>query len=239
VTDIQMTDVTLVPTGSAGAGQNRLERLTTEVRGLKVGRGRIAMGENTLALIGGVICPLGLVLVLVGWWGAARTPNLYEQVPYLISGGLFGLSLVVLGGFLYFAHWLTELIKETRDQSHVVATALERLEAAMVHQMAMSTAVQAPAAVAYAPAPVTAATAAVAYAAEPAAEAGARPRRRPLTASVTAPVVAPAATGLVATAKGTMAHRPECVVVAGKQGLRPVAEGEGLQPCKLCDSPAT
>ncbi len=39
---------------------------------------------------------------------------------------------------------------------------------------------------------------------------------------------------LVATARGTMSHRPECVVVAGKPDLRAVAAGDGLLPCKLC-----
>jgi len=39
---------------------------------------------------------------------------------------------------------------------------------------------------------------------------------------------------LVATMRGTMAHRPECVVVAGKVDLRPVTAADGLAPCKLC-----
>jgi hypothetical protein len=196
VTDIDITDVTLVPS----AGGSRVQRLTAGVRDLKVGRGRIGVGEHTLMLIGGIIAPLGLVIVLVGWYGAARTPNLFEQVPYLISGGLFGLALVILGGFLYFAHWLTELIKETRAQANVVAQALERLEETMAHQATLAMA--APAA----------------------------GGRRQLVAE------RPALTGLVATAKGTMAHRPDCVVVAGKEGLRAVEAGEDLQPCKLCES---
>jgi hypothetical protein len=40
---------------------------------------------------------------------------------------------------------------------------------------------------------------------------------------------------LVATGKGTMAHRPDCVVVAGKNGLRAVSADDGLASCKLCD----
>jgi multisubunit Na+/H+ antiporter MnhG subunit len=199
VTDIDMTDVTLAPPRT---GASRLQRLTSGVRDLKVGRGRIGMGEHTLMLLGGIIAPLGLVIVLIGWYGAARTPNLFEQVPYLISGGLFGLALVILGGFLYFAHWLTELIKETRAQANVVAQALERLEETMARQATLAAAT-----VASAPA-----------------------GRRQLVAE------RPAPTGLVATAKGTMAHRPDCVVVAGKDGLRAVEAGEDLQPCKLCDS---
>lgn len=190
MTDIQMTDTATAP---AGERPSRLARLTDEVRELRVGRagGRIAMGEHTLMTIGGVLAPIGLVLVLIGWWGAARTPNLFEQIPYLISGGLFGLSLVILGGFLYFAHWLTQLIKETRAQAEAVALAFGRLEE-VLHREAAAPAVAVP--------------------------------------------VPAVATTLVATAKGTMAHRPDCVVVAGKAGLRSVAPGADLQPCKLCDA---
>ena len=40
---------------------------------------------------------------------------------------------------------------------------------------------------------------------------------------------------LVATERGSMAHRLDCVVVAGKSGLRPVTHDDGLAACKLCD----
>jgi hypothetical protein len=40
---------------------------------------------------------------------------------------------------------------------------------------------------------------------------------------------------LVATERGTMAHRPECVVVTGKVGVRAVSAADGLASCKLCD----
>lgn len=160
------------------------------------------MGEHTLMLLGGIIAPLGLILVLIGWYGAAHTPNLFEQVPYLISGGLLGVALVVLGGFLYFAHWLTQLIKETRAHANVMSTALERLEELLAHQVARP---------------------------ELDGVADAAP-----TVGVRRTLVA--APALVATAKGTMMHRPNCVIVAGKEGLRAVDESAGLAPCKLCES---
>ena len=40
---------------------------------------------------------------------------------------------------------------------------------------------------------------------------------------------------LVATDTGTMAHRPDCVVVAGKTGVRAVSANAGLAACKLFD----
>ena len=49
-------------------------------------------GKAGLALAG-----IGLLAIGVGWNGAAGQLSLLGQVPYLISGGLIGLALVVLG----------------------------------------------------------------------------------------------------------------------------------------------
>ncbi|MBW3556407.1 MAG: hypothetical protein KY454_05630 [Actinobacteria bacterium] len=43
---------------------------------------------------------LGLLLVFLGWNGAASYDRVPAQFPYLISGGIAGLSLVVLGAAL-------------------------------------------------------------------------------------------------------------------------------------------
>lgn len=53
-----------------------------------------------------VMMPTGLILILAGWYGASRTPLLFEQIPYLISGGLFGLGLTIGGGLLYVGGWV-------------------------------------------------------------------------------------------------------------------------------------
>jgi hypothetical protein len=39
----------------------------------------------------------GVVTLLVGWWGVSNTAYLAEQMPYLISAGMFGLFLLGLG----------------------------------------------------------------------------------------------------------------------------------------------
>ena len=40
----------------------------------------------------------------------------------------------------------------------------------------------------------------------------------------------------VATAKGTMFHKPDCPVVSGRSDVRRVtAETKGLEPCRMCD----
>jgi hypothetical protein len=150
-------------------------------------------------VIGGIIAPIGIVLVILGWFGAARTPYVFEQIPYLISGGLVGVALVFLGAFLYFAHWMTQVVKEQRAQSVAVVEAITRLQDEL-SRVAVAPAGPAPSAVT-----------------------GAAPGTTVGTAQ------------LVATAHGSMAHRPDCVVVATKPGLRAVTADEGLDACKLCD----
>lgn len=53
-----------------------------------------------------VMVPSGLVLIILGWFGASRTPYTFEQIPYLISGGLFGVAVTVTGGLLYVGGWI-------------------------------------------------------------------------------------------------------------------------------------
>jgi hypothetical protein len=61
----------------------------------------------------------GFALMLLGWWGAAHTHRQIEQIPYLISGGLVGLGMVVLGGLLLAtAVWIASL---QRMQDRLVA----------------------------------------------------------------------------------------------------------------------
>jgi hypothetical protein len=82
-----------------------------QVQGRKRGLARIPM------LVGSLLAPLGLLLIALGWQGAAHTPVLQEQIAYGLSGGLLGLGLVVMGSFLYFSHWQTQQIRETRTQT--------------------------------------------------------------------------------------------------------------------------
>jgi hypothetical protein len=192
----------------------RDRRFDEGLRTLRVGGADIVLSERILMVVGGVIAPLGLLVILVGWYGAARTGLLFEQVPYLISGGLFGLALVFLGAFFYFAHWLTELVKEHRGQSAAVVDAIRAVESRVAALADL--AVVAPTANGSAAPGASAAPAVAAVAVGP---------------SATEPDVE-----LVATARGTMAHLPHCAVVAGKTDLRPVGDGAGLERCRLCQA---
>ena len=78
-------------------------------------RASMAPTDRWLAIAGGVLMPLGVILVIIGWYGAAHTTRLFEEVPYLISGGLLGIVLSTIGAALYFGYWLTRIVAGERQ----------------------------------------------------------------------------------------------------------------------------
>ena len=160
--------------GQSGGGRDGLEEATARLR-----RRASLPVDRAFQVAGGILGGLGLLAIIAGWYGSAHTTRVWRQTPYLLSGGLLGVALVFVGGFAYFAFWLTRLVEQNSRQTAV----LERIEAALVRQAGTD-------------------------------EAG---------------------RSLVATPNGTV-HRPDCPVVAGKQGLRRVGPDEpGLRPCRMCE----
>ena len=109
------------------AAAERQSRLATQVRRVRTtaATGRY---DRWLLIAGGVLAPLGLLAIILGWIGASHTVLVFEQIPYLISGGLLGLALAVLGGLVYFAYWLTLLVREGRQQHAELIASLGRVE---------------------------------------------------------------------------------------------------------------
>lgn len=94
-------------------------------------RGRSRDPSRLLLLTGGLALSAGLALVVLGYLGASHTIYVFEQIPYLISGGILGGCLVVAGSFCYFAFWLTRLHAEltsSRISQERQAASAERME---------------------------------------------------------------------------------------------------------------
>jgi hypothetical protein len=106
---------------------SRQRSLAAAVRNLRTRAGG-ADGAKPLLIIGGILLPLGFVFIILGWAGASRTVNSYEQLPYAISGGMLGLAMVFAGGFTYFAYWLTQLVYAARRDAADTRVVLERIE---------------------------------------------------------------------------------------------------------------
>lgn len=79
---------------------------------------------QVLSLVGAVLALVGFLLILVAWNGTAHTPLVFEQIPYLVSGGQLGTALVVTGGFLFFSSWLTVLVQDQRETHRLLGEIL-------------------------------------------------------------------------------------------------------------------
>lgn len=172
-------------------------------------RDRVSTTDQLMTVAAAVLLPLGLVFVFFGWYGAARTPYLFEQVPYLVSGGLIGLGLIVTGGFVLFGSWIARTAREqaARDETLLEAVRDMRDELARLRLSA--------------PEPPPA----------PPAQRGRRKGAAPAAANGSS------VHGLVATARGSMLHRADCAIVTGRDDVHEVVDpaAEGLRPCRLCE----
>jgi len=173
--------------------QDERERRLARVLGRARTPVKFMVTESTLFALGGALAVAGVVLILLGWLGTSRTVLVAGQIPYLVSGGLLGLGLIFLGGFLYFGYWLATLVRDGRtsaEEQHVIFREM-RDELAALHRTLAQTAT---------------------------------------TATVAAAV---ATGGLVRTRAGSMVHRADCPVVAGKDGLVAASASDG-KPCAIC-----
>ena len=105
---------------------------------------RLDLRNTWQVAAGAVLVPLGIVIVLLAWYGAAHSPYVQGQIPYLVSGSFIGLGLIVLGGLLYWAHWLYRIYDQADlhqvEQMQRDRQLIELLEALLVGERAMTSA---------------------------------------------------------------------------------------------------
>ena len=84
---------------------------------------RLAERSSAADLIRWMLLPaaalvlLGFALMVFGWYGASHTAREIEQIPYLISGGLVGLGLVVLGALLLSATFYVAVLRKVLGEN--------------------------------------------------------------------------------------------------------------------------
>jgi hypothetical protein len=78
------------------------------------GRRSILGHPRFLMSVAAALMAAGLLVIVLGWVGAANSVLIEEQVPYLISGGLLGLALALIGALTLFTHWLTVSVRDAR-----------------------------------------------------------------------------------------------------------------------------
>jgi signal transduction histidine kinase len=106
----------------------RSRRLHGGLSSLKVRSGEID-GERLLFVLGAVLAPLGLILIGLAWLGTSGSGLVYEQVPFVVSGGLGGLACVLVGCTLYACWWATRLMREARERHTELRDQEERAQA--------------------------------------------------------------------------------------------------------------
>lgn len=157
-----------------------------------------------------LMLPLGLMMIFLGWYGAARAPYVFEQIPYLISGGLLGLGLVVAAGLLYIGSWISRGVSEQRRSAAETNALLAEIRSGLTQQdsdplLSLDLVDELP---------------------QQAAMNGTRGRRRARTGSHR----------VVVTAAGSMLHREDCQVVARRSDLHEVdPTTDDRQSCRLCN----
>lgn len=167
------------------------------------------VGRATRPVIGWIILAVGALLIFIGYLGVSREALVAKQLPFLVSGGIFGVALVVFGSMIL----ATEEMR--RDSGR-----LDRLEA-------MMTELHAALLVRTEPQPSVSAAQTVR-----------KPQRsRGENEGQTGETADDA--GFFALPTGTVYHRPACAMLDGKADATAVDQGDisarGLTACRLCE----
>lgn len=87
--------------------------------------------QNNLGRLGGqlgvVLCLVGFLAIFFGWNGAASNNFVPAQFPYLISGGVTGLAIVIIGAAMI-------IVQNQRADRARLEAVLEKLAAAADRQ---------------------------------------------------------------------------------------------------------
>jgi hypothetical protein len=163
-------------------------------------------------VIGSLLLPLGIALILLAWSGAAHGRVDQQQIPYLVSGGIGGLAVVMIGCFFYWAHWLYRIYDQA-DLHHQESLREQReLMRSLIDALASG------------PRP-------------PAGEAWTSgPERVAVSTNGTS------GRTFLATPSGTNFHTAGCPMVANRGGdLRTITEHEAgqMKPCRVCEPVAS
>jgi hypothetical protein len=86
---------------------------------------------------GAILIPLGVVFILIGWYGAAHARVVQQQIPYMVSGSFVGLGCMIVGGLLFWGHWLYRIYDQADLHHEEQQRLLETIAAALLSQRGM------------------------------------------------------------------------------------------------------
>ena len=103
------------PLTAPAADGDRLSRETARLRS----RASVPV-DRWFQRFGAALMSIGILAIVAGWYGVAHTARQWRQTPYIMSGGLLGLAVVIIGGFAYYGYWLTRLVEQTQKQTAIL-----------------------------------------------------------------------------------------------------------------------
>jgi hypothetical protein len=112
--------------GTGGGGGSRLQKVRRE--------GKLDLRNGWQVVAGSILIPLGVVLILIAWYGSAHARVVQQQIPYLVSGSFVGLGFMVVGGFLFFGHWLYRMYDQAELHHEEQLRALQAIAAGAAWQ---------------------------------------------------------------------------------------------------------
>lgn len=75
-----------------------------------------------LQVLGAGLVVVGVIAIAVGWFGVSGTDRVWEQMPYFVSGGIGGSSLITLGVLCLLAYehrqdrfYVADLLRQQKE----------------------------------------------------------------------------------------------------------------------------
>jgi hypothetical protein len=190
--------------GNGGGGHTRMARWAE----------KYDIRNSWQVIAGAILIPLGVVFILLGWYGAAHARVVQQQIPYMVSGSFIGLGCMIVGGLLFWGHWLYRIYDQADLHHEEQQRVLEVIAAALLAQRGVDGA------------GINAALGAR----------GGGGADSVVEAGEAAPTM------YYATASGSVYHRDDCAVIAHHpDDLRVLGPDgvTGLRPCQICSPGAS
>ena len=102
---------------------------TGAVRAGDDGPGSFDLRNTWQVAAGAILIPMGVIIILIAWYGSAHARVVQQQIPYLVSGSFIGLGFMVVGGFLFFSHWLYRMYDQAALHHEEQLRALQAIAA--------------------------------------------------------------------------------------------------------------
>lgn len=182
--------------------------------------------------LGRVLVVVGFIMILLAWDGAAELDFIQGQFPYLLSGAIPGLALIIIGAGLEYIQatrqFTAERAKQMAELNLAVLKLVKFTRSSGALQAGHDEEVREPVTVGAEPPRTAVGTPESAFAAPPSPSAAAArseaPERNPNDDEVVA--------------GRSSFHQSSCHLVTGRDDMATItrveAEGQGLSPCRVC-----